>query len=139
MKTELIRLAELEDPTPVLERVARQLAGGALVGIPTETVYGIAVNGDNSAAVARLIEVKQRPEEKKFSIHLGSVDEVSRYVDDLGEVGRRLARRSWPGPLTLLVKGRDGNYVGLRVPKNVFTCELIRRADVPVLAPSANL
>jgi protein-tyrosine phosphatase len=139
MKTERITLRELDDPKPVLLRAARLLAEGGIVAIPTETVYGLACNGEHLEALRRLMEVKRRPPEKKFSIHLGDPADAARHVDDLGTVGRRLADRCWPGPLTLLVEGRDGDVVGLRVPSNEHTCFVLHNCDAPVVAPSANI
>ncbi|MFW5798847.1 MAG: L-threonylcarbamoyladenylate synthase [Planctomycetota bacterium] len=138
MPTRLIDLQNDPDPRARLDEAARCVADGGLVAFPTETVYGIACNRDDEAAVERLIEVKDRPPEKQFSVHIGSLEQVGQHVKTVPLVARRLMDRCWPGPLTIIIEARDGGTVGLRYPKNEPACYMIRKAGVPVIAPSAN-
>jgi tRNA threonylcarbamoyl adenosine modification protein (Sua5/YciO/YrdC/YwlC family) len=121
-----------------IAEAARQIAHGALVAFPTETVYGIACNAADPAAVERLRDVKHRPPDKAFTLHIGREEDVAKYVDPLPPKAARLIHRYWPGPLTLVLPGKDGADVGLRLPSNPIALELLQQATVPVIAPSAN-
>lgn len=120
-----------------LAEPARLLAAGALIGFPTETVYGIAARADDPRALERLIELKRRPPEKPFSIHLADPEDLPRVVRAVPDAGRRLAELFWPGPLTIVFPGGDQG-VGVRVPAHPVAREFIRQSGVIVLGPSAN-
>jgi L-threonylcarbamoyladenylate synthase len=135
------------EPTTDVERAARAIAGGGLVAIPTETVYGLAADATDIAAVARIFSVKARPPGHPLIVHIESVDDLDRWAHDVPDDARRLAALSWPGPLTIIVPrsdlvpdavtgGRD--TVGLRVPAHPMTLELIRLTGTGLAAPSAN-
>lgn len=123
------------------------LLQGKLVAIPTETVYGLAANALNEAAVLSIFEAKQRPFFDPLIIHVHSVKAVKKYADfhDLRLV--KLAEAFWPGPLTLLLP-KNGiipalvtsglAQVAVRVPNHVLTLELLEKLDLPLAAPSAN-
>jgi len=121
-----------------IDEAARMLAAGRLIAFPTETVYGIGCNADDPAAVERLREVKRRPPGKPFSIHIARIEDARRYVDHVPPAAEKLMQRYWPGPLTIVFPGDQGRGVGVRMPSNRIALELLRRAQVPVLAPSAN-
>jgi protein-tyrosine phosphatase len=121
-----------------IHQAAQRLAEGALVAFPTETVYGIGCNADDPAAVERLVAVKRRPPEKAFTIHIGRREHVDRHARDLPPAAEKLMDRYWPGPLTLVVPGKDGETVGLRMPSNAIALELLEHTAAPVIAPSAN-
>ncbi len=138
--------AEIE-PTTDVERAAWAIANGALVAIPTETVYGLAADATNPVAVGRIFTVKGRPLGHPLIVHIGSVDDLDRWSSDAPHDAQRLAALSWPGPLTIIVPrsplvpdavtgGRD--TVGLRVPAHPMTLELIRLTGTGLAAPSAN-
>ena len=139
MKTEIIKLDPENFEPAQLERAAKILAQGGLVGFPTETIYGIGADAHNPDAMQRLREVKARPTDKPFSIHIAYKGEVYRYADDIPPLARRMMDRFWPGPLTLVLPGNAGGGVGVRLPDNLIAQTLIRLAEVPVAAPSANL
>ncbi len=135
-----------------LDRAAEILRAGGLVAFPTETVYGLGANALDPAAVARIFAAKQRPSWDPVIVHIaGTVTEnamLRSLVTDIPENGRRLMEAFWPGPLTLLLPrsaavpdavtaGRP--LVGIRMPAHPVAFELIRRAGVPVAAPSANM
>jgi L-threonylcarbamoyladenylate synthase len=131
-----------------LVQAASILRAGGLVALPTETVYGLGAHALNAAAVARIFEAKRRPAWDPVIVHVSSVEMLERLVEDVPERARRLMEAFWPGPLTLLLKrtqavpdavtaGRP--LVGVRMPAHPVALELIRRAGIPVAAPSANL
>ncbi|MBI2193556.1 MAG: threonylcarbamoyl-AMP synthase [Planctomycetes bacterium] len=137
MKTELYPIHPDKLEAPALNRAARVLAEGGLVAFPTETVYGLGANADRPDALQRLREVKGRPEGKPFTHHLADVDDLFRLIPGPPEAALRLARKFWPGPLTIVFpRGREG--LGVRVPAHPVARELIRRSGVPLVAPSAN-
>jgi len=123
-----------------LKEAANILKAGGLVIIPTETVYGIAVNMLNKKAVERLYDIKERPKNKPFSLHIykrETVDELARAVP---VAAYKLMDRFWPGPLTLILKSRKTEEtIGMRMPDNEIAFKVIARSQVPVICPSANL
>lgn len=158
MQTEIITSGDSDRYDASLRRVAAGLRDGALVVFPTETVYGVAANAANPEAVARLRAVKGRGHDQAFTVHLARREDARQYVGSPPPVARRLARKAWPGPLTLVCTVaapereeiarttppeqlgevfRDSK-VGLRCPDHVVAIELLRQADVPVVASSAN-
>jgi tRNA threonylcarbamoyl adenosine modification protein (Sua5/YciO/YrdC/YwlC family) len=138
VKARVIPIRLNDEGLEQIAAAARLLAQGALVAFPTETVYGIACNAADPAAVEHLRDVKRRPSEKAFTLHLGRQEDVARYVDPVPPKAAKLMTRYWPGPLTLVLPGKDGADVGLRMPSNPIAIELLQRATVPVIAPSAN-
>jgi tRNA threonylcarbamoyl adenosine modification protein (Sua5/YciO/YrdC/YwlC family) len=122
-----------------INEAAALLEDGGLVVFPTETVYGIAVNLLNKKAMERLKELKNRPAEKNFSIHLSDKIDVRKYAIDILPRAFKVMSRFWPGPLTLILSAPGGKTVGLRMPKNDVALRLLGRVDFPVIAPSANL
>ena len=115
--------------------------------MPTETVYGLAADATDPAAVARIFSIKGRPADHPLIVHLADPDDLARWAPDAPPVAHILATVAWPGPLTLIVPrspalsadvsgGRA--TVGLRIPAHPLARELIRCAGVPVAAPSAN-
>ncbi len=138
--------AELPD-RDVVEEAAALLREGQVVAIPTETVYGLAADATNAAAVLRIFEAKGRPSWNPLIVHIASVDDLHTVARDVPDLARELARHFWPGPLTLVLHrspqipdivtgGRD--TVGIRVPDHPVAQAIIRAAGVPLAAPSAN-
>jgi L-threonylcarbamoyladenylate synthase len=130
-----------------LDRAAGILRGGGLVALPTETVYGLGANALDRAAVERIFTAKSRPAWDPVIVHVVSQAMLDGLVEDVPDAARKLMEAFWPGPLTLLLKrtravpdavtaGRP--LVGVRMPAHPVALELIRRAGVPVAAPSAN-
>ena len=126
---------------------AEILRGGGLLAIPTETVYGLGANGLDSAAVRRIFEAKGRPQDNPLILHIPEASWLTRYCEEVPEVAWRLAEEFWPGPLTMILKRKPCvpdettaglDTVGMRCPDHGATLAVIRAADVPVAAPSAN-
>jgi L-threonylcarbamoyladenylate synthase len=135
-------------PAPHAQAEAlRLLEAGALVAVPTETVYGLAADAGNGAAVAAIFEAKGRPSFNPLIVHVSDLA-MAEGVARLDPLSRRLAERFWPGPLTLVVPLREGapvhplalaglSTVALRRPRG-FAGELIAAFGRPLAAPSAN-
>lgn len=130
-----------------IDRAAALLQQGEVVGIPTETVYGLAANALRGDAVAKIFEAKNRPFFDPLIVHLASVDQVGTYATEFPLAARKLAERFWPGPLTLVLPRRaflpdittSGlPTVGLRSPRHPLLQQLLNRLDFPLAAPSAN-
>jgi L-threonylcarbamoyladenylate synthase len=123
------------------------LKNGALVGIPTETVYGLAANALNEQAVLRIFEAKNRPHFDPLILHVKDVHSVEKYASWHDARLKKLAETFWPGPLTLLLPKKNCvpdlvtsglPQVAIRIPKHALTLELLSRLDFPLAAPSAN-
>ncbi|HEY1158988.1 MAG TPA: L-threonylcarbamoyladenylate synthase [Terracidiphilus sp.] len=135
-----------------LGRAAEILRGGGLVALPTETVYGLGADALDAVAVKRIFEAKRRPAWDPVIVHIAGPDlgktMLEGLVEEVPAAALRLMEAFWPGPLTLLLR-RTGALpdavtagrplVGVRMPAHPVALELIRRAGVPVAAPSANL
>ena len=125
----------------------RLLEAGAVVGIPTETVYGLAGNAFDAKAVARIFQVKNRPSFDPLIVHSDSLEKISRFVEDVPPLARKLAGAFWPGALTLLLPKKPVipdlvtaglDTVAVRMPNHPLTRELLGLLDFPLAAPSAN-
>ena len=130
---------------------AEKLARGALVAFPTETVYGLGADATNSAAVARIYEVKGRPSDHPLIVHIADLKYLEQWISDIHEYGIALARNFWPGPMTLILRrselARDfitggQDTVGVRVPDNSLALGLLeafhKLDGAGIAAPSAN-
>ena len=145
-----------QDPRDVVHRAVEALTGGQLVAFPTETVYGLAASALDEAAMDRLIEAKGRGQGHPFTLAVRSAEEALDYVPDLSPMGRRLSRRCWPGPLTLVAENHHpesllsqlparvrqavvpNGTVGLRVPAHPLILDVLRMLTGPVALTSAN-
>lgn len=131
-----------------ISAAARLLRDGALVAIPTETVYGLGANGLDEAAVRRIFQAKGRPQDNPLILHLTGPQWLPRYCREIPPMAYVLARKFWPGPLTMILKRSDLvpdvttaglDTVAVRCPNHLVTLAILREAGVPVAAPSANL
>jgi L-threonylcarbamoyladenylate synthase len=137
--TRIIKIDPKAVDQAAIFEAAEVLEKGGLVVFPTETVYGIAVNLLNRAALERLTKIKKRSEGKQFTIHLADKKDAEKYAVNIPPRAYKLMERFWPGPLTMVLAAPGGKSVGLRMPKNSVALALLSRADFPVIAPSANL
>lgn len=159
MPIERIKLdAKAPDRAETL-RVAKALSDGALVAIPTETVYGVAANAAIGDSVERLRRIKGRPAEQPFTVHIGAKRDCDAYVPAMSAMGRRFVKKGWPGPLTLIFQVPDpteaeihrrlspaglaaayvGNSVGIRLPADPVAAAILAATNAPIIASSANL
>ena len=130
-----------------IERAAEIIRRGGLLGIPTETVYGLGANALNADACRRIYEAKGRPQDNPLIIHVPDASWLSRYCEKVPESAYRLAEAFWPGPLTMILPKKEivpyrttGGLetVGVRCPNHPVTLAVIAAADVPIAAPSGN-
>ncbi len=138
--------------TPESIRLAGQaLRDGKLIGLPTETVYGLAARGDQPDSVAKIFAAKQRPSTNPLILHVGDASAVHPLVVLDSAITRRrfeAASSLWPGPLTLVLPKSEavldcvtagGNTVAVRVPAHPVALQLLREVSLPIAAPSANV
>lgn len=120
---------------------------GEVVGMPTETVYGLAANALNGQAVAKIFRAKGRPQDNPLIVHIADFDQIYALCPAVPPEARLLAEAFWPGPMTLIVPKGDCipdevscglDTVGIRLPSHPLARDLIRTAGVPLAAPSAN-
>ncbi|MBS5858125.1 MAG: L-threonylcarbamoyladenylate synthase [Clostridia bacterium] len=131
-----------------LKEPAQIIQEGGIVIFPTETVYGIGVNGLNETAIKKLYEVKQRPINKPISLLVNSIEMIEKVAKDITEIEYDLIKRFLPGPLTIVLKKKDivpdivtagFDTIGIRMPENEIALKLIEYAGVPIATPSANI
>lgn len=146
-----------EDMRDVIHRGVETLSSGGLVALPTETVYGLAASALHPASVKRLAEMRGRDPGQPLALAIKSLDDALDYVPDLTPLARRVARRSWPGPITLVVDARHpdsvlqrldpvvrnivvpSDTVGLRVPAHEITLQILRLLAGPLVLTGALL
>lgn len=142
MTTQLLTTSQQD-----LNRAADIIRSGGLVGIPTETVYGLGANGLDPEAVRKIFLAKGRPQDNPLILHIHRKDQLYDFCREVPDSALLLAERFWPGPLTMILPVRDNvpktttaglDTVGVRCPANDATREIIRLAGVPIAAPSAN-
>ncbi len=136
-----------ETDADAIPQAAAILRRGGLLGIPTETVYGLGADALNETAVRHIFEAKGRPQDNPLIIHVPDASWLERYCREVPETAYRLAERFWPGPLTMILPRREivplqttGGLetVGVRCPDHPVTRAIIEAAGVPVAAPSGN-
>jgi L-threonylcarbamoyladenylate synthase len=130
-----------------IARAAELLRAGRLVAFPTETVYGLGANALDEAAVRRIFEAKGRPHSSPLIVHVASIEMARGLAREWPEKAETLARRFWPGPLTIVVPKNASvpdvvtaglPSVGLRMPAHPIARALLEAAQIPIAAPSAN-
>jgi L-threonylcarbamoyladenylate synthase len=133
--------------TKDLSIALKHLRQGDVIGMPTETVYGLAGNAFDANAIQKIYSIKQRPATNPLIVHVGSIQQAETFVKEFPEPLRQLAQTFWPGPLTLLLKKSDripdvvtagSDRVAIRIPNHPLTIELLNQLDFPLVAPSAN-
>lgn len=130
-----------------IERAGALLAAGQVVGIPTETVYGLGANALDGAAVKQIFAAKGRPADNPLIVHIADFSQIFDLVAAVPDAARRLADAYWPGPLTIILPkaacipdevSAGLETVGIRLPSHPVARAVIRAAGVPIAAPSAN-
>lgn len=131
-----------------VSRGAEIIKSGGLLGIPTETVYGLGANGLNPDAVLKIFEAKGRPQDNPLILHVSGPQQVETFCHDIPEATWTLMDKFWPGPLTLVLPAREIvprrttaglDTVAIRCPASDLTRAIIEAAGVPIAAPSANI
>lgn len=127
---------------------AELIKSGEVVGMPTETVYGLAANAFDEAAVKKIFNAKKRPADNPLIVHIADIEMLKGLVKDISAIAFDVCKRFWPGPLTVVLPKSDKipsvtsgglETVGIRLPSNEVARELIRASGLPLAAPSANL
>lgn len=134
-------------PSSQIERAAAVLRAGGLVGLPTETVYGLGADARNPAAVARIFAAKQRPADHPLIVHIHHREQIEHWAREVPTAAKQLAEAFWPGPLTLVLPRRADvldevtgglDTVALRVPGHPLALALLDQFGDGIAAPSAN-
>jgi L-threonylcarbamoyladenylate synthase len=134
-------------PDTTLDEALAALRRGEAIGLPTETVYGLAADASRADAVRRIFALKGRPADHPLIVHIAGSDQLERWARDIPEAAHGLAAAFWPGPLTLILRKRaevpdevTGGQatVGLRCPAHPVALALLRAFDGGLAAPSAN-
>ena len=148
MRVEMLKInSEMPEPS-LIRYAADQIRAGQVLGMPTDTFYGLAADPFNLRAVDRVYEIKSRSRHKPLSLLIEDVEQAEELANSLPDEFRALAKKFWPGPLTIIVKAASrlplkvtantGN-VALRVPNAKIPLEVVKAARIPITATSANL
>jgi protein-tyrosine phosphatase len=137
MAFERIRTVAGALPPEEALRMGRALRAGAILGLPTETVYGLAIREDRVDALLAAAQGNLESQAGPIAIHLPDRGSACRHVASCPIPAERLMDRYWPGPLTLVLKDARGEWIGLRLPARQATRDILRRAEVPVVMAAA--
>src|ERR1700694_2156790 len=148
VRTEILKIHAATPETSLIKYAAEQIQAGQVLGMPTDTFYGLAADPFNRRPVERVYEIKSRLRHKPLSLLIENVDQAEEFARPLPDDFHLLARRFWPGPLTMIVPAAShlplkvtantGN-VALRVPAAEIPLAVVRAAKIPITATSANL
>ena len=131
-----------------LSKAKEILENNGIVGLPTETVYGLAANALNQKAISNLFSLKKRPLSNPLNLQVASIDRCMPLVESFPENALLLAKKFWPGPLTLLlpksklvpsIVNANKKEIGLRIPDSELTLKLLQEVSFPLAVPSANI
>ena len=131
-----------------IELACKLLQDGEVVGVPTETVYGLAGDSRNGEAIKKIFKAKGRPADNPLIVHISNLDMLKGVVRYVSDDAKKLMDAFWPGPLTIIMpKGNEIcnetcaglDSVGVRMPSNPIAYEIIEKSKVPFSAPSANI
>ncbi len=148
MRAEILKVNSDNPEASLIRYAADQIRSGEVLGMPTDTFYGLAADPFNLRAVDRVYDIKSRSRHKPLSLLIEGIDQAEELARPLPEEFYRLARKFWPGPLTMIVKASSrlplkvtantGN-VALRVPQAKIPLAVVQAAGIPITATSANL
>jgi L-threonylcarbamoyladenylate synthase len=148
VRAEIVKISSEKPEASLIRYAADQIRAGEVLGMPTDTFYGLAADPFNLRAVDRVYDIKSRSRHKPLSLLIENVDQAEELCKPLPEEFYLLARRYWPGPLTIIVKAaprlplkvtaNTGN-VALRVPSAKIPLAVVEAAQIPITATSANL
>jgi L-threonylcarbamoyladenylate synthase len=148
VRAEILKINSDVPEISLVKYAADQIRSGEVLGMPTDTFYGLAADPFNLRAVDKVYEIKTRSRHKPLSLLIGSVEQAEELAKDLTDEFYALARKFWPGPLTIIVKAgsklplkvtaNTGN-VAIRVPNSKIPLAVVTAAAIPITATSANL
>jgi len=148
IKTRIIKISAISPDQDVIHEAARLIQSGKLVAFPTETVYGLGADVFNNSAIQSIFTTKQRPSMDPLIVHIENINQLKNVAVNIPDLAFQLAKKYWPGPLTLILKKHpdipltvtaNGNTVAVRLPSHPIAQMLIKTAQCPIAAPSANL
>ena len=146
MNTKVVILNKFNIEELVIREAASVIREGGTVAFPTETVYGLGANALNPQAVKKIFKAKGRPQDNPLIVHVASHD-IENWVKTIPDIAKKMMDAFWPGPLTIIFSKKEIipdettsglPTVGIRMPNNLVALELIKKAGVPIAAPSAN-
>jgi len=156
MTTQVLDVYDSDDPQKVIEIAVDTLQADQVVAFPTETVYGLGAAVNDVTAIEKIFEIKGRPESQVLTLAINDASALTAFAPDSSTLARRLARRCWPGPLTMVVDATAENsfvqslpeevlpyiapqgWVGLRVPSNEVLLTVLDKLQQPIALTSAN-
>lgn len=147
MKTKIITIKEQNFSEDEFHEAAEILQNGGLVAFPTETVYGLGGDGMKEDAAKKIYKAKGRPSDNPLIIHISDLEMLDKLVKEVPETAKKLAKKFWPGPLTMIFHKKEEvpygttgglDTVAIRMPAHPVALELIRTSGVCIAAPSAN-
>lgn len=147
METKLVKIDDLKSQSKDMDMAADLIKMGEIVAFPTETVYGLGADGLNKEAVKKIFKAKGRPQDNPLILHVDSIEMLGKLVVNIPPEAYICTEKFWPGPLTILFKKSDLvpeiitaglDAVAIRMPSHPIALELIKKAGVPIAAPSAN-
>lgn len=147
METKVAIIKDFDKDIGYLKEAASIIHNGGLVAFPTETVYGLGANALNEDAVYKIFNAKGRPQDNPLIVHVASMD-IEYLVKEIPEVAKKLMKRFWPGPLTIILNKKsivpnrtsaNLSSIGIRMPNNEIALKLIELSGCPIAAPSANI
>jgi L-threonylcarbamoyladenylate synthase len=148
LRAEIVKINSDAPETSLIRYTADQIRAGEVLGMPTDTFYGLAADPFNLRAVDRVYEIKSRSRHKPLSLLIESTEQAEELAQPLPDEFYMLARRYWPGPLTIIVKASsrlplkvtaNTGHVALRVPNAKIPLSVVQAAQIPITATSANL
>ncbi|MEG1551077.1 MAG: L-threonylcarbamoyladenylate synthase [Oscillospiraceae bacterium] len=147
MKTEVLKVTD-DNLIEIAKKAGELLKNGEVVGIPTETVYGLAANALSSDAAAKIFKAKGRPQDNPLIVHISEFNEIYDLVKEVPKNAKKLAENFWPGPLTMIMEKSSLipievsgglSTVAIRMPSHPVARAIIKASGVPLAAPSANI
>jgi len=148
LRPEIIKVNVAEPELSLINYVAERIRQGSVVGLPTDTFYGLAVDPYNLHAVERVYEIKERGRHKPLSLLIESVEQAEELAHELPDEFQMLAEKFWPGPLTIILRAaprlplkvtaNSGN-IAVRMPDSAVALAVVRALKCPITATSANL
>jgi len=148
MKTEILKIDSLATEQSAIKKAADVIKSGGLVAFPTETVYGLGADVFNSASCAKIFQVKSRPLEDPLIVHIADKQDLFKVAREFSKITLDLINEFWPGPLTVVLKKQatipdivtsGSDTVAVRMPNHHIALSLIKTAQTPIAAPSANI
>jgi L-threonylcarbamoyladenylate synthase len=146
--TKIVQFSNEHPNSEGIQEAVAVLRAGGLVAFPTETVYGLGADAFNTDSVQNIFTAKGRPSDNPLIVHVASLEIAWHFTTEISDKGLQLAKRFWPGPLTLVVKRKATvpdvvtaglHTVAIRVPNHMVTLELLKRFDGGLVGPSANI